>query len=82
MDLNKLNKYKDKSEFIEDVKNRTFETEMKYHGCCQVIVHTFLDVFEEDNANTVSETSDGHRITKQTTSYHGICRKCIKISQQ
>ena len=49
MNLNKLNKYKDKSEFIEDVKKRTFDTEMEYHGCCQVIVQTFLDIFEEDN---------------------------------
>jgi len=57
MDLNKLNKYKDKSEFIKDVKKRTFETEMKYHGCGQVIVHTFLDVFEEDNVPVLMASS-------------------------
>ena len=47
--LNKLDGYKDKSEFAEAVKKRTFDAEMKYHGCAQVIVQTFLDVFEEDN---------------------------------
>jgi C_GCAxxG_C_C family probable redox protein len=49
MDLNKLNKYKDKKVFMEDVKKRTFDSEIKHHGCAQVIVQTFLDVFEEDN---------------------------------
>lgn len=57
MDMNELNKYKDKSEFIEDVKKRTFASEMKYHGCCQVIVHTFLDVFEEDNVPVLMASS-------------------------
>lgn len=49
MDLDKLNKYRDKSEFLQDVKAKTFDTEMKYHGCSQVVVHAFLDIFEEDN---------------------------------
>ena len=49
MDLDKLNRYAGKSEFVEDVRKRTFETEMKCHGCAQVIVQSFLDIFEEDN---------------------------------
>ena len=49
MDLNKLDKYDEKSEFVEELRKRTFETEMKCHGCAQVIVQTFLDVFEENN---------------------------------
>lgn len=49
MDLNKLDKYDEKSEFVEDLRKRTFDTEMKCHGCAQVIVQTFLDIFEENN---------------------------------
>ena len=49
MNLDKLSDYKDKSEFVEDMRKRTFYNEMKYHGCAQVIVQTFLDVFEEEN---------------------------------
>ncbi|MBW2559701.1 MAG: C_GCAxxG_C_C family protein [Deltaproteobacteria bacterium] len=49
MNLEKLNKYKGKAEFVEDVKKRAFEMEMKSHGCSQVVVQTFLDVFEEEN---------------------------------
>jgi len=50
MDLNKLDKYDEKSEFVEDLRKRTFDTEIKCHGCAQVIVQTFLDVFEENNS--------------------------------
>ena len=49
MNLEKLNKYKGKDEFVEDVKKRAFEMEMNSHGCAQVVVQTFLDVFEEEN---------------------------------
>ena len=49
MDLSKLDKYDEKAQFVADLKKRTFDTEMKCHGCAQVIVQTFLDVFEEDN---------------------------------
>ncbi|MBW1782607.1 MAG: C_GCAxxG_C_C family protein [Deltaproteobacteria bacterium] len=49
MDLSKLDKYDEQSQFVEELKKRTFDTEMKCHGCGQVIVQTFLDVFEEDN---------------------------------
>lgn len=49
MDLNKLSRYKDKEEFIADVKKRAFEMEMNHHGCSQVVVQTFLDIFEEKN---------------------------------
>ena len=49
MNLQILKKYKDKSDFVEDVKKRAFEMEMNSHGCSQVVVQTFLDVFEEEN---------------------------------
>ncbi|MCD6570043.1 MAG: C_GCAxxG_C_C family protein [Deltaproteobacteria bacterium] len=49
MNLNKLDKYKNKAEFIEDVKKRAFEMEVNSHGCSQVVVQTFLDVLEQDN---------------------------------
>lgn len=49
MDLTKLDKYENKDQFVGDLKKRTFDTEMKCHGCAQVIVQTFLDVFEADN---------------------------------
>jgi hypothetical protein len=44
-----LKKYKDKAEFVEDVKKRAFEMEMNSHGCSQVVVQTFLDVFEQED---------------------------------
>ena len=49
MDLEKLNKYNGKDEFVADVKKRAFEMEMNSHGCAQVVVQTFLDVFEDEN---------------------------------
>jgi C_GCAxxG_C_C family probable redox protein len=49
MNLNLINKYNDKTNFTYDIYKQIFETEIKYHGCSQVIVHTFLDAFEEDN---------------------------------
>jgi len=49
MDLSKMDKYDGESEFVEDLRKRTFDTEMRCHGCGQVVVQTFLDVFEEDN---------------------------------
>lgn len=49
MNLEKLNKYASKDEFVEDVKKRAFEMEMNSHGCSQVVVQTFLNVLEEEN---------------------------------
>jgi C_GCAxxG_C_C family probable redox protein len=49
MNLNHLNTYTDKDHFTDDIYKRIFEMEIKYHGCSQVIVKSFLDVFEEDN---------------------------------
>lgn len=49
MDLNKLSRYRDKEEFIADVRKRAFEMEVNHHGCSQVVVQTYLDVFEEEN---------------------------------
>lgn len=57
MDLNKLNRYDGKSEFVEDVRKKTFDTEMKCHGCGQVIVQTFLDIFEENNTSVSMASS-------------------------
>ena len=49
MDLSRIDQYASKEAFVEDIKNKTFETELKCHGCAQVIVHTFLDVLGVDN---------------------------------
>jgi len=49
VDLEALAKYKDKEAWIEEVKSKTFETEMRCHGCAQVIVHTFLEALGVDN---------------------------------
>jgi C_GCAxxG_C_C family probable redox protein len=49
MQLENLCKYRNKQQFVEDIRAKTFETEIKCHGCAQVIVQTFLDVLEEDN---------------------------------
>jgi len=49
VNLQILKKYKDKSAFVEDVKKRAFEMEMNSHGCSQVVVQTFLDVFEQED---------------------------------
>ena len=49
MKLDNLNKYRDKAQLLSEVRAKTFETEIKCHGCAQVIVHTFLDILEEDN---------------------------------
>ena len=57
MDLNKLNKYKDKSDFREDLKKRAFEAEMTYHGCAQATLKPFLDIFEIENDAVVMATS-------------------------
>ena len=57
MDLNKLNKYKGKAEFIEDVKERAYNTEMEYHGCSQATLKPFLDIFEIDNVGVMKAAS-------------------------
>lgn len=49
MNIDKLSKYNSKEEFIEDVRKKAFELEVNSHGCSQVVVQTFLDVFEEEN---------------------------------
>jgi C_GCAxxG_C_C family probable redox protein len=49
MNLTKLQKYRSRDEFIEDVKKRAFDMEVASHGCSQVVIQTFLDVFEEEN---------------------------------
>ena len=49
MKLDNLRKYPNKEQFLSEVRAKTFETEIKCHGCAQVIVHTFLDILEADN---------------------------------
>jgi C_GCAxxG_C_C family probable redox protein len=49
MNLENLSKYGNKKQFVDDIRTKTFETEIKCHGCAQVIVQTFLDILEEDN---------------------------------
>ena len=49
MNLDILSKYQDKEQFVSAIRTQTYNTEVKCHGCAQVIVHTFLDIMEEDN---------------------------------
>jgi C_GCAxxG_C_C family probable redox protein len=49
VDLNKLRRYKNKSEFIEEIKRRAFTIEVTHHGCAQAVLKPFLDAFEVDN---------------------------------
>ncbi len=49
MQLENLRKYRNKQQFVDDIRAKTYETEIRCHGCAQVIVQTFLDILEEDN---------------------------------
>ncbi|MEJ2719175.1 MAG: C-GCAxxG-C-C family protein, partial [Deltaproteobacteria bacterium] len=49
MDLSGIDQYPSKEAFVEEIKNKTYETELKCHGCAQVIVQTFMDVLGVDN---------------------------------
>ncbi|MBU1208337.1 MAG: C-GCAxxG-C-C family protein [Pseudomonadota bacterium] len=49
MELSRLDKYPDKAKFLEEWRMKAFNMEMQNHGCSQVVVQTFLDLFEEDN---------------------------------
>lgn len=44
-----LSRYPEKEMFVEAIRKKTYETEMKCHGCGQVIVHTFLEVLDQKN---------------------------------
>ena len=44
-----LSQYPEKEMFVEAIRKKTFETEMKCHGCAQVIVQTFLDTLDQKN---------------------------------
>ena len=57
MDLNKLNEYKDKSAFMEDLKERAFKAEMEYHGCSQATLRPFMEIFEIDNDGVMMAAS-------------------------
>ena len=52
MKMENLHKFKDKEQFLNEIREKTFQTEMRCHGCAQVIVQTFLDVMEEDSQQT------------------------------
>jgi C_GCAxxG_C_C family probable redox protein len=49
MDLNRLDRYGSKVEFVEAVRKQAYDYDFKCHGCSQAVVRTFLDVFEEEN---------------------------------
>jgi C_GCAxxG_C_C family probable redox protein len=49
MELSRLDKYSDKAKFLDEWRKKAFDMEMQNHGCSQVVVQTFLDLFEEDN---------------------------------
>lgn len=50
MELKKLDGYPNKADFIDELKKKAFYMEMQNHGCSQVVVQVFLDLFEEDNS--------------------------------
>jgi C_GCAxxG_C_C family probable redox protein len=49
VDLRKLDKYKNREDFVEDVRKRAYDYDARCHGCSQAVVRTFLDVFETEN---------------------------------
>lgn len=49
MDLSRIESFPDRDAFVEAIRKKTFETEMKCHGCAQVIVHSFLEILEIDD---------------------------------
>jgi C_GCAxxG_C_C family probable redox protein len=44
-----LEQFPEKELFVEAIRKRTYETEIKCHGCAQVIVQTFLDTLGQEN---------------------------------
>jgi len=57
MDLSILDQYENKEAFAEEVKKTTFDTEMKCHGCGQVLVHSFLKTLKIDNPELIMASS-------------------------
>jgi C_GCAxxG_C_C family probable redox protein len=49
MDLSKLEGYSNPAALVEDLRRLTTESEIKHHGCCQVVVQTFLDILGVEN---------------------------------
>jgi len=49
MNLCKLEAYPSKEALAEELRRLTIESEVKHHGCCQVIVQTFLEVLGVQN---------------------------------
>ena len=49
MIIDALKRFPEKELFVAAVRKGTFETEMKCHGCAQVIVQTFLDTLGQEN---------------------------------
>lgn len=57
MDLSPLDRFQDKTTFLDNLEKRVFETEVECHGCSQVIVHCFLDVLDLDNNDLIRAAS-------------------------
>jgi C_GCAxxG_C_C family probable redox protein len=57
MNLDNLGKYQNKEQFVNAIREKTFNTEMKCHGCAQVIVQSFLDIMEENNQQASAAAS-------------------------
>jgi len=49
MNLSKLEAYPSKEALAEELRRLTIESEVKHHGCAQVVVQTFLDVLGVQN---------------------------------
>jgi len=49
MDLSRLGEYPSQAALSEDLRRLTTDSEVKHHGCCQVVVQTFLDILGVKN---------------------------------
>ncbi|NPV03881.1 MAG: C_GCAxxG_C_C family protein [Syntrophaceae bacterium] len=57
MDLSKLDKYESREALVEAVRRKAYDYDFNCHGCSQAVVQTFLDVFEDSNAQLFKAAS-------------------------
>jgi C_GCAxxG_C_C family probable redox protein len=50
VDLSILERYEDRAQFVEAVRQKAYDYDFNCHGCSQAVVQCFFDIFEEDNA--------------------------------
>ena len=64
-----LERFPEKDQFLDELRARIIQTEIKHHGCAQVIVQTFLDIFGIENRALLMAASPffaGIALTGQT----------------